>query len=188
MTTFVLFVIAVVAVMGGIVIFHLIPAMKAYVAFRGKRIITCPETHQQAAVDVAARTVAATVFWGDPRLRLDQCSRWPERENCGQACLQEIDVDPENCLLWNIVSNWYQGRKCFFCHKPFARMGHFDHPPALMGADHKTAEWKDFRPEQILEVFVTYQPVCWNCHIVETFRRVHPELVVEREREVHHLA
>jgi hypothetical protein len=23
-------------------------------------------------------------------------------------------------------------------------------------------------------------PVCWNCHIAQTFRRVHPELVVVR--------
>jgi hypothetical protein len=23
-------------------------------------------------------------------------------------------------------------------------------------------------------------PVCWSCHMSETFRRAHPELVVER--------
>jgi len=184
-TTFVLFAIAVVAVVGGVALFHLFPALKTYFAYRGKRIITCPETHQKAAVEVAAGTAAATVLWGDPRLRLDRCSRWPERQTCGQECLQQIEADPENCLLWNIVSNWYQGKKCFFCHKPFARMQHLDHPPALLGPDRRTTEWKQFQPEEIFKILAKYQPVCWNCHIVETFRRVHPELVVERHRDIH---
>ena len=26
----------------------------------------------------------------------------------------------------------------------------------------------------------THLPVCWNCHIAESFRREHPELVVDR--------
>lgn len=28
---------------------------------------------------------------------------------------------------------------------------------------------------------VSHQPVCWNCHIVQTFRREHPEMIVERK-------
>jgi hypothetical protein len=30
------------------------------------------------------------------------------------------------------------------------------------------------------EVFLTYAPVCWDCHIAETLRREHPELIVDR--------
>jgi hypothetical protein len=53
----------------------------------------------------------------------------------------------------------------------------------LLGPDSKTAEWKDFRPEQLPDVFSKYQPVCWNCHVTETFRRLRPELVVDRAFE-----
>lgn len=51
-----------------------------------------------------------------------------------------------------------------------------------MGPDHKTVEWSQFRPEQIPEAFSSYWPVCWDFHILQTFRRDHPELCVYRNR------
>jgi len=185
MTALILLVISVLAVIIGIFLFRTIPAMQAYFTYRGKRLITCPETHRAAAVDVAAGKAAATALWGDPTLRLDQCSRWPERQNCGQECLEQIEADPENCLLWTVVSNWYEGQECALCHKKFARLKHFDHAPALMDSERRTTEWNKVRPEQLPEIFATHKPVCWNCHIAEMFRRVHPELVTDRERDVH---
>ncbi len=167
----------------GILLFRSIPVVRAYFTFRGKRLITCPETHKTEAIDVAAREAAATAFFGEPTLHLDRCSRWPERQDCGQECLQQVETDPENCLLWNIVANWYEGQRCVYCHKLFERIQHLDHPPALMGLDHTTAEWKQFRPEQLPGIFATSKPVCWNCHIAETFRRQHPELVTDRQRQ-----
>ena len=97
----------------------------------------------------------------------------------------QVETDPDNCLLWNIVSNWYEGQRCVYCHKRFERLQHLDHPPALMGTDHTTAEWNQFRPEQLPGIFSTFKPVCWNCHIAQTFRRVHPELVIDRQRDIH---
>jgi hypothetical protein len=119
----------------------------------------------------------------EPTLRLKGCSRWPERQNCGQECLQQIEIDPQNCLVWNIVSKWYEGKKCVFCHKPIGPLHYLDHPPALIGPDFKTSERQSIRPEQLPEVFSTHPVVCWNCHVAENFRRVHPELVVNREPE-----
>ncbi len=58
-----------------------------------------------------------------------------------------------------------------------------DHAPALLGPDFKTAEWREFRPEQLPDIFSRCQAVCWNCHVTETFRRLHPELVVDRPFE-----
>jgi len=178
--------IAVAAFVIGVILFRSIPAISAYFTYRGKRLITCPETHDTQAIDVAARKAALTAIFGDPKLKLDRCTRWPERQDCGQQCLQQVEADSQNCLLWNIVSNWYEGKRCVYCHKRFGPLGHLDHAPALLGPDEKTVEWKQFRPEQLPEIFGTYRPVCWNCHVAETFRRVHPELVVERHRDVHH--
>jgi len=183
MTGTILVVIAVLAIAVGLFVFRAIPGVRAYFEYRGKRLITCPETHKAAAVDVAAGEAAIGAFLTEPTLHLKQCSRWPERQDCGQECLQQIEVDPENCLVWNIVSKWYEGKKCVFCHKTFVELRHLDHAPALLDADHKTVEWRELRSEQLPEVFATHWPVCWNCHVAETFRRLHPELVTDRERE-----
>jgi len=177
-----------VAFLVGIILFRSIPVARAYFTYRGKRLITCPETSKTAAVDVSARTAAAWTIVGEPKLRLDRCSRWPERQNCGQECLEQVETDPDNCLLWNIVSDWYEGKRCVYCHKVFGRLHHLDHAPALMGPDRLTTEWNRYRPEQLPELFARSKPVCWNCHVTETFRWAHPELVVERDKDVHHVA
>ena len=183
MTGTILVVIAVLALAVGLFVFRSIPALRAYFGYRGKRLITCPETHKTEAVDIAAGEAAVGAFLTDPTLRLKECSRWPERQDCGQECLKQIEVDPENCLVWNIVSKWYEEKKCVFCHKAFGELHHLDHAPALLGPEHNTVEWRELRPEQLPEVFSTYRPVCWNCHVAETFRRLHPELVVDRKLE-----
>jgi hypothetical protein len=185
MTTLTLLGISIAVVVAGILFSRAIPAVSAYFTFRGKRLVTCPETHKSEAVDVAARKAALTALFGEPTLRLDRCSRWPERQDCGQECLQQAETDPDNCLLWNIVSDWYEGQRCVYCHKPFERLQHLDHPPALMRVDHTTIAWDQFPPEQLPGIFSTLNPVCWNCHIAETFRRVHPELVIDRHRDTH---
>jgi len=179
----VLIIIAVLALAVGLFVFRAIPGVRAYFDYRGKRLITCPETHKPEAVDVAAGEAALGAFLTEPTLRLRECSRWPERQDCGQECLQQIEIDPENCLVWNIVSKWYEGKDCVFCHKKIGLLHHIDHVPALLAPDHTTAEWNQFRPQQLPEIFETHRPVCWNCHVSETFRRTHPELVVDRELE-----
>jgi len=183
MTVLTLLGIAILALVIGVLVFWSFPIARAYFTYRGKRLITCPETHKIEAVDVAARKAALTAPFGDPTLRLDRCSRWPERQDCGQECLQQVETDPENCLVWKIVSDWYEGQECVYCHKHLGRLHRFGHAPALQAPDHLTKEWREFRPEQLPELFATYKPVCWDCHVTATFRRVHPELVVDRERD-----
>ena len=167
----------------GLFVFRAIPGIRTYFQFRGKRLITCPETHTTEAVDVAAGEAAVGAFMMEPTLRLKECSRWPERESCGQDCLSQIEVGPENCLVWNIVGKWYEGKECVYCHKPIGELKHLDHAPALLGPDFRTAEWREFKPQDLPGVFATHQPVCWNCHVTETFRRLHPELVTDRPFE-----
>jgi hypothetical protein len=175
-----LLVIAVLALAVGLFIFRAIAALHTFFGYRGKRLITCPETHRTEAVDVDAKEAAFGAFLSEPTLHLKQCSRWPVRQNCGQECLSQIEADPENCLVWSIVDNWYKGKKCVLCRQPFGPLHHLDHAPALLAPDHVTIEWKNVRPQQLPELFATHWPICWNCHVTETFRRLYPELVVER--------
>lgn len=175
-------IIAVLVLAVGLFVLRAAPALRAYFRFRGDRLVSCPETHKAAAVHVAAAEAGIGAFLNEPTLRLNECSRWPERESCGQECLRQVEAEPQNCLVWNIVSKWYEGKNCVFCHRPIV-LHQFDHAPALLGPDFRTTEWKNIRPEELPEIFSTHQPVCWNCHVAETFRRLHPELVTDRPLE-----
>lgn len=183
MSLTVLITLVVLVLAAGLFLIRAIPALRAYFEFRGKRLITCPETQRPAAVDVAAGEAGVGAFLSEPTLRLNNCSRWPEKAGCGQDCLEQIEGDPAKCLVWNIASRWYEGKNCVFCHKPIGPLHHLDHAPALLGPDFQTMEWKDLRAEELPDVFSRYQPVCWNCHVAESFRRLHPQLVTDRTPE-----
>lgn len=160
---------------------RLVKVACTYFELRGKRLVTCPETKAAAAVDLDAVRAAEQSVWGQPHLRLSECSRWPERQGCGQECLSQIEAAPEDCLVRNIVSKWYSGKACAYCGKSIEGIDWLGgQRPALADADRKTLQWDQIRPEQLPELLSKCLAVCWNCYITETFRREHPELVVER--------
>ena len=162
------------------VVLRLIEALRVYLQFRGNRLVTCPETRRPAGVRVAAVEVAEGFLVGRPQLRLSECSRWPERADCGQDCLSQVEADPQKCLVWNIVNQWYAGKSCVYCKKPFGEIHWHDHRPALVDQDLKTVQWTQVPIEQLPELLDTHRPVCWDCHIAESFHREHPELVTDR--------
>src|ERR1035438_8984805 len=108
-------------------IFRLVRASRVYLTFRGNRLVSCPENHRPAAVRVAAGKAALEAIVGEQHLRLNTCSRWPERQGCGQACLAQIEEAPKACLVWTIINRWYQGQECVYCHKPFVEIHWPDH-------------------------------------------------------------
>lgn len=151
-----------------------------YLRFRGARVITCPETKKPAAVRVDAKFAVLTAPFVKSRLRLSDCSRWPERRDCGQECLRQIESAPGECLVRNILRNWYHEKLCVLCHRTLGDFHWLEQKPALMSANGRSIELHDIRPERLYDVLATHMPICWNCHIAETFRRDHPELVVDR--------
>jgi hypothetical protein len=164
----------------GILVAWLAVSVRTFLRYRGKMLVTCPETKKPAAVRVAAGKAARESLLGHLNIRLEECSRWPEREDCGQECLSQIEADPKNCLVWATVADWYKGQACIYCKKPFGEIHWHDRRPALMGPDLKTMQWNEIAAEKLPEIFKTHWPVCWDCHIAETFRREHPERVVDR--------
>lgn len=60
-------------------------------AVRASRELTCPADGRTATVDVnAVRAALPTAVGYAPKLRVQNCSRWPERKDCQQACLGEL--------------------------------------------------------------------------------------------------
>lgn len=152
----------------------------AFLSYRGTRVVKCPENGNVAAVAVDAGHAAATAFRRQPELRLAACSRWPEKKGCGEECLRQIEAAPEDCLVRTMLIRWYAGKKCVYCGKAFSMIHWHDHKPTLLGVDGRTVEWSQVSPERVPEELDHDRPVCWNCHIAETFRREHPDLVVDR--------
>jgi len=155
----------------------LVPAFRRW---RGQRLITCPETNEPQTVHIDAAHGTWTSLGASPDLRLKSCTRWPERQDCGQECLGQIEKSPDGCLVKSLVVQWYEGKACAFCGKPIEAGGLADHAPALVRPDGATVLWKDLRPEQLPEVFRTHRAACWNCHVVESVVRKHPEAVTVR--------
>jgi hypothetical protein len=115
-----------------------------------------------------------------PENPLERLFALAERQSCGQECLSQLGADPHNCLVWTKVVDWYRGRSCAYCRKPFGELNWHDHRPALLGTDGKTEQWSEVAAETLPEIFATHLPVCWSCHIAQTFRREHPERVIDR--------
>ncbi len=165
----------------GMVLYVSVRSLRAYFRARGKRLVTCPETHCAAAVELDARGAGLKAVRGGTYLCLKDCSRWPERQHCDQECLTQVENLGQGCLVRNVVAGWYKGKVCVYCRKPVDNVADWTgHMPALLTPDSKTVGWDEVPPEKLPEIFATCQPVCWSCHIAETFRREHPELVTDR--------
>jgi hypothetical protein len=120
---------AIAVLLSGAVAFDLTMAVRAYLRYRGKRVIACPETANHAAVHVNVVNAAREAVFGKHDIRLDQCSCWPERQNCGQECLSQIEADPEGCMVWHMVDDWYKGKSCAYGQKPSVKStGTTDNP------------------------------------------------------------
>ncbi|MBZ5621050.1 MAG: hypothetical protein LAQ69_20330 [Acidobacteriia bacterium] len=166
-----------VVVLSGIAIVRLASSWWKY---RGRRVITCPENQRPAGVLVDSRHAAATALAGAPELRLSACSRWPERAGCGQQCLTQIAASPEDCLVRNILTKWYEGKVCASCSRPFGDIQWTGQKPALFLADKVSVDWGQVPADKLHEVLAASLPLCFACHMANTLVREHPELVVDR--------
>jgi hypothetical protein len=154
--------------------------VRASQRFGGERVIICPETGKQAMVELDVRRAAISSLLGQTDLRLENCWRWPIKQDCGQECLLQLDIPDENCLVRSVLEKWYRNKSCAFCQRPFAEVDLTDHKPALLNQEGVTVEWKQVPVSGVMEAMATCLPVCWNCHVAQTFRREHGDLVVDR--------
>src|SRR5262245_54259417 len=105
---------------------------RAWRHFRGERVVVCPENDGFAAVKVDASHAGSTALRQHLELRLATCSRWPEKESCGQECLSQIEAAPLECLARNILTRWYEGSTCVICNKDIGAFDWKSHKPGLM--------------------------------------------------------
>lgn len=51
--------------------------------------VTCPETGDTASVKLDRKRAVLSLLY-DARQKVTDCSRWPERANCGRRCERSI--------------------------------------------------------------------------------------------------
>ena len=161
-------------------LYRLQVAVRHWVRFHGKMLVTCPETKRPAAVEVDNLRALLEPITAPHKLQLSTCSRWPERRDCGQECVCQLEENPEAHRVWSIAAQWYEGKQCAYCgHR--IELSHLEHAPALLNAPERLMkEWTGLAAEKLQDAFATSLPVCWNCYVTESFIREHPGRTVIR--------
>jgi hypothetical protein len=158
---------------------RLIPALRVRRSLAGNRIVTCPESGTAAAVRFETAHAAMTAFvHHDAELRLAHCSRWTTRGPCDQPCIAQAQA--ADCEAAHIVARWADGKRCVWCRKPVVDAPRLGHHIALLSQEGVTSEWPTVPPETLIDALGSRSPVCWDCHVTETFRRMYPDLVTDR--------
>src|SRR5687768_1366621 len=156
-----------------IALLYVVVAATAYIRMRGEHVVVCPETARPAAVTISAAGAALSAVREQPGLHVAQCSRWPERTTCNEACTAQVAAAPRQTLASSIVRQWYAGKTCALCLQPIA-------PPPAVGAQPgllnraltqppDTVTWRDVPADELPSVFSTHLPVCARCHVREQF-------------------
>jgi len=148
--------------------------------YRGSRLVTCPETEKPAIVEVDALHASLTSTVRLPDIRIENCSRWPLKGQCGQECLTNLDVAPDRCLVSGVLMRWYRDKNCVYCRNEFPEVHWLDHRPALLSPAGRLVSWNEINVDQLQNVLETHSPVCWSCYLTQTFRTDHPDMVVYR--------
>ena len=156
-------------------------ALRRYRALKAPRVITCPDSGHSEAVVVDARHHLAQSLRGETTERLEDCTRWPERADCGQECLQQIDAAPSGCRARALLEDFYAGKVCATCGREFGHdAASWAHQPGLIDADRHVKAWGDIPPRELPTTLAQHQPICWDCKVVETVYDQHPDLITER--------
>ena len=110
-------------------------------------------------MDLDALHLAKDAVFGTPQFRLSECSRWPERQGCGQECLKQIEAAPQGCLVRRIVADWYAGKTCVICGKGVDTAEQWvGHVPALLDPEKKTLYWDKIAPEKLPRYSILTRP------------------------------
>jgi len=77
-----------------------------------------------------------------------------------------MEAAPQDCLVRNILTHWYEGKYCARCGAPVGEIYWAGWRPVLLVGD-VTKEWAEIPPEQLPAVLETARPVCFDCYLQE---------------------
>jgi hypothetical protein len=160
---------------------HFVVAMRTWLRVRGARIVVCPETERPVAVRVDVGHAMATAIREKPDLKLTSCTRWPERQDCDQPCVQQIETAPSETDPRTIAARFFGKAHCAICARRIETPSAIAPQPGFMDpASHKAERWDEIPPQDLPSAIATRRPLCSNCTVAETFRQRFPDRVTDR--------
>lgn len=134
-----------------------------------KQVIICPETLNSVEVEIDRAHELHSLLRDKKETRLKSCTRWPERSNCDQDCVAQIEAGP--AVVDRILSKWYGGRNCAICAMPLARNDFQRGRAAALDRDGALVELRDMNWNEFPMNLERFDPICWKCHATELERR-----------------
>jgi len=155
-------------------------SLQSYFRNRGRRTVVCPENREHVTVELDTKYALKTALRGEEHERLHSCSRWPEKGDCGQECLAQIDPTPEN--LERLLQKWYQGKTCAICERALTPADWRRSRLALLNEKQKLFELRHMHLDEIPSILDKMAPLCWNCHQEERVRQAQPPRILKGDR------
>ncbi len=155
-------------------------SLQNYYRNRGRQSVSCPDSGQPANVEVDRKFAFLTAWRGQEHWRLESCSRWPEKGDCGQECLAELEPSPEN--VDRLLTKWYQGKSCAICARALTPGDWRRSRLAVLNDQQKLFELRDMYLEELQDKLQNMRPLCWNCHQEERARQAVPPRLLKGDR------
>ncbi len=155
-------------------------SLQDYYRNRGLQSVTCPDTGEPAGVEVDRKFAFMTAWRGEEHWRLQACSRWPEKGDCGQECLEQLEDSPEN--IERFLKKWYEGKSCAICERALTPSDWRRSRLAVLNQQQQLFELRQMFLEDLQSALQDMRPLCWNCHQEERERQAVPPRVLKGDR------
>ncbi len=155
-------------------------SLQAYFRNRGRRAVICPDNREPVTVELDNKYAFATALRGQEHDRLHTCSRWPEKGDCGQECLAQVNPSPEN--IERLLQKWYHGKTCAICDHALTPADWRRSRLALLNEHQKLFELRHMHLDELPSVLDQMAPLCWNCHQEERVRQAESPRLLKRDR------
>src|ERR1019366_8111058 len=155
-------------------------SLQSYFRNRGRRTVMCPDNHEPVTVEVDSKFAFSTALRGEEHTRLHSCSRWPEKGDCDQDCLAQVDPTPEN--LERLLQKWYQGKSCAICEHALTPADWRRSRLALLNEKQKLFELRHMHLDELPSVLDKIRPLRLNCHQGERPRQAAPPRMLKGDR------
>ena len=155
-------------------------SLQSYFRNRGRRVIICPENQRPETVELDGKFAFSSALRGEEHDRLQSCTRWPEKGDCGQECLAQVNPSPEN--LERLLQKWYQGKSCAICNRQLTPADWRRSRLALLNENQKLFELRHMHLDEVPSALDRMKPLCWNCHQEERVRQAAPPRILKGDR------
>ena len=155
-------------------------SLQSYFRNRGRRTVICPDNREPVTVELDNKFAFSTALRGEEHDRLQSCSRWPEKGDCGQECLAQVNPSPEN--LERLLQKWYQGKSCAICEHALTPADWRRSRLALLNENQKLFELRHMHFDELPSALDHMAPLCWNCHQEERARQAAPPRMLKGDR------